>query len=145
MNIENESVLTLPDGLLGFDHLTRYVVLSDNDKSAFRWLQSLEDPAVAFLLIDPWCFRPDYGPEIRNEDVAALGIRPESAKIVYAIVTIPPGQPEAMTANLLGPIVINVSAQTGRQVIVDNCEYYTTKHSILTEMRRATGLQATVH
>jgi len=134
LEIDEESVVTFPDGLLGISHLRQYAILSDNDKSPFRWLQSLEDPAMAFLLIDPWLFRPDYGPVIDDDDALALEIGPETPRIVYAIVTIPPGKPEAMTANLMGPIVINIKTRIGRQVIVANSDEYTTKHSILTEM-----------
>ena len=43
--------------------------------------------------------------------------------VVFAIVTIPHGRVEEMTANLLGPIIIEVKSRTGRQVILNQSGY----------------------
>lgn len=135
LEIDAALVITLVEGLIGFEDCTRYVVVNHTATSDFRWLQSLDDGAVAFPIIDPWQFKPDYAPTISDADAEELELTAIGPKLVFAIVTIPRSDPRAMTANLLGPIVINPLTRRGKQVIVTD-EGYTTRHSIMEELRR---------
>jgi len=135
IEVDEEAVITFPQGLFGFEEYRRFVVLCLDEKSPFRWLQSMEDPSLAFVVIEPRHFMPDYAPTISDADVEALGLDADTPYLTFVIVTIPPGKPEEMTANLMGPIIINAATRIARQVIVeDDC--YTTKHSILQEMMK---------
>ncbi len=140
ITIEAEDIITFPDGLVGLSHLKRFVIIRHGNDSPFRWLQSVEEPGFAMLLIDPWFFRPDYEVVLSDVDVERLQLSADSIRWVYVTVSIPPGKPHAMTANLLAPIVINGSARCGRQVILDD-ERYTTRHPILQEMWRSVQTQ----
>lgn len=135
IEVEEDLVITLPEGLIGFEDCTRYVVLHLDEKSPFRWLQSLDDGAVAFPIIDPWDFMADYAPSISDADAAKLRIDRDSPKLVFAVVTIPRNNPRGVTANLLGPLVINPVTRIGKQVIVAD-EQYHTKHSIMDGINR---------
>ncbi len=135
IEVDEEAVITFPQGLFGFEEHRRFVVLCLDEKSPFRWLQSMEDPNLAFVVIEPRHFMPGYAPTISDADVEALGLNADTPYLTFVIVTIPPGKPEEMTANLMGPIIINAATRIARQVIVeDDC--YTTKHSILQEMMK---------
>jgi len=116
-------VVTLPEGLLGFPECRRFLVLLHKEGSRFRWLQSLEDPRLAFLVVDPGEYFADYAPALDDADAADLGLSVETPRLVYTIVTIPQGRPEAMTVNLAGPIVINLETRFGRQVVVEDPAY----------------------
>jgi len=140
ITIEPEDIITFPDGLVGLSHLKQFVLIRHSDESPFRWLQSVEEPGFAMLIIDPWFFRPDYEVVLSDLDVERLQLSEESIRWVYVTVSIPSGKPHAMTANLLAPIVINGSARRGRQVILDD-ERYTTRHPILQEMWRLVETQ----
>ena len=135
IEVDEDLVITLPNGIIGFEESRRYVVLHLQEKSPFRWLQSLDDGSLAFPIIDPWDFKPDYAPTISDADADQLKLDRDSPKLVFAIVTIPRQEPRRVTANLLGPLVINPVTRLGKQVIVTN-EQYTTKHSIMEEMSR---------
>jgi flagellar assembly factor FliW len=135
IEVDEEAVITFPQGLFGFEEYRRFVVLCLDEKSPFRWLQSMEDPSLAFVVIETRHFMPDYAPTISDADVESLGLDADTPYLTFVIVTIPPGKPEEMTANLMGPIIINAATRIARQVIVeDDC--YTTKHSILQEMMK---------
>jgi len=135
IEVDEEAVITFPQGLFGFESCRRFVVLCLDEKSPFRWLQSLEEPNVAFVVIEPSQFMPDYAPTISDADAHALGLDADTPYLTFVIVTVPPGKPEEMTANLMGPIIINASTRIARQVIVeDDC--YTTKHSIVQEITK---------
>lgn len=136
VEVEEDLIITLPDGMIGFEDCKRYVVLTPNEDSSLKWFQCLDDGAVAFPIINPWIFRPDYAPTISEEDVRALGLSAEQPKLVFAVVTVPRNNPQGATANLLGPIVINPVTRIGKQVIVTDDDY-STRHRIIEEMERA--------
>lgn len=135
IDVEDDLMITMPGGIIGFERCRRFIVLHFDGNSPFRWFQCIDDGAVAFPIIDPWDFNPDYAPSISDADAVQLQIDHDTPKLVFAIVTIPRHDPRRVTANLLGPLVINVETRLGKQVIVTN-EQYTTKHSIMDEMNR---------
>jgi len=107
--------LSLPWGLLGFEDLRDWVLL-DASQPPFYWLQSLERPEIAFVLIDPLMFRPDYEPGADPAELAGLELASSEDRLVFVIVTVP-AQSARMTANLQGPIVINRKSRVGRQLV----------------------------
>jgi len=116
----DDDIIHLCGGILGFPDGERFVLVQHKEGSRFRWLQSLDDPKLAFLVVDPAEFFANYAPEITDKLAADLGLNEETPRLVYTIVTIPRGQPEAMTANLAGPIVINLETRKGVQVIIED-------------------------
>ncbi len=135
IEVDEEAVITFSQGLFGFENYRRFVVLCLDEKSPFRWLQSMEEPSLAFVVIEPRHFMPDYAPTISDADAEALGLDEETPYLIFVVVTIPPGKPEQMTANLMGPIIVNAATRMARQVIVED-DGYSTKHSILAELMK---------
>lgn len=142
LEVEADLILTFPEGLIGFERCQHYLVVRHDEASAFRWLQSLEEPALAFPIVEPREFRPDYAPTISDNDARSLGLTPDLPVLVFAIVTVPPQNPRAMTANLLGPLVINVLTRQGKQVIVQD-DQYTTRHEVVQELLRSANVAVT--
>ena len=69
IDYSNEDVIHFPDGMIGFDRMHDYVVINTKEGSAFRWLQSLEEPKLAFLVSLPESFMEGYSPEIKDEEL----------------------------------------------------------------------------
>ncbi|MBN1614951.1 MAG: flagellar assembly protein FliW, partial [Deltaproteobacteria bacterium] len=61
-------------GILGFEHLRRFVMIMHSEKTPLVWFQSLDNAAVAFVLANPFLIKPDYQPEIGNHEVNMLEI-----------------------------------------------------------------------
>ena len=136
LQVDPELVLTFPNGLIGFEDCTRYIVVRHQDNSAFRWLQSLDKAHVAFPIVEPTEFCVGYAPTISDADARFLDVnRGDAPILLFTIVTVPPRSPRDMTANLLAPLVINGLTRRGKQVIVQD-EGYTTRHKIVDEMAR---------
>lgn len=136
INIQADDIITFEDGLVGLSQYRRFVLIRHDSEGPFWWLQSVEEPSFAMLLIDPWYFCADYEVVLSDADAEKLQMREETPKAVLTTVSIPPGNPHAMTANLLAPLVINTEMRIGRQVILDD-ERYHTRHQILQEMWRS--------
>ena len=138
IEVREDDIICFPLGILGFEHVKHYLLLEHSPGSVFHILQGVDDPAVAFVLIDPRTFRPDYKVDIDREQVAVLELEDEADAVVMAIVTVPEGNPAGMTANLQAPVVFNVKKRLGCQVVLPDGPWGI-RHSILAELQAAAG------
>ena len=134
VEINEGDMISLPEGLIGFPELNQFILLDHDNDSPFKWLQSTSDPTMAFIVISPLSFRPDYMVEVTEEEVAALKLTNPNEAVISVIVTIPM-DPKKMSANLKAPLVFNLSNRIGKQVVLKDPQYQT-KHFIMEEMKR---------
>jgi flagellar assembly factor FliW len=127
MDVPDESIITVLGGVIGFPDLVRYVLIQRQNDQPFYWLQCLDDPTLALVLINPVLFKSDYNPQLPQGLEEELG---QGEISLFAIVTIPPGRPHEMTANLLGPLAMNPSSRKARQLVLDD-RFYTHRFPII--------------
>lgn len=132
----NEDVVTFDQGLVGFPDLSEFVLIQHGEDSPFRWMQSIEHGELAFLVVNPAHYVQDYAPEIPESAVGGLGIVEETPRLVYTIVSIPPGKPEEMTVNLAGPIVVNLENGRARQIVLQD-ENYPIRHRVFAKKKES--------
>ncbi len=123
-----DQMVEIEGGLLGFPDASRYVRVAIPDAHGWQWLQSVDDPELAFLAIDAFLFFPSYDLELSDADVAAIDLQTSADAEVLALVTVhgsDDGAARSITANLLGPLVINDRTKVGRQVVLSNSQYST--------------------
>ncbi len=137
IEIEEGKIITLIDGMLGFEKIKKYVLIPHGQDNMFKWLQSTEDAAVCFLVVEPVSFMFNYSLEISDDIVDRIKIRTPEDVIIYSIVVIPE-DPAKISANLCGPIVINAVNRMGAQVISSNPEHLV-KHYIIDELKKNTA------
>ena len=129
IEIDDEQQIFFKEGLLGFENLKSFVLLPVNNSMIFTWLQSTEEGEIAFLLTDPFMFFPGYEVELDESIREDLQIDAAKDVVIQAIVTIPEAGVKDMTANLLGPLVINVNDRIGKQTVLTQTNY-TTRHKL---------------
>jgi len=105
----------------------------------FFWLQSADDPTLAFVVCDPLAFVPDYQVPIRRDDVEALQLADLTDCQVLVIVNKVGDQ---LTANLLGPLVIGAHSLLGKQLVLSD-KRYSTRHVLMPMPRAATAMSKT--
>jgi len=122
--VEEEKTIEMKDGgILGFEGLRRFaLILHQEDKTPFLWLQSVEDGSIAFVVMNAFVAMPDYSPVIDDETADVLGIEGAQDAVLLAIVTIRT-TPLRVTANLKAPIVIHAKRRCAKQVIIDEPDY----------------------
>jgi len=136
INVSEERLVTIPEGLFGFEQYTKYALI-DSEYEPFLWLQSCDDPNLAFLIIDPFLICSDYETDIDDESLKKIQItRPEDI-IIMTIVTVP-HDGSAITANFQGPLVINKKNHMCMQVIL-NDNRWSTKVNIVEAMNSKGG------
>jgi flagellar assembly factor FliW len=131
IEVNEKQKIHFPDGLFGFEEVKQYFLL-DSKEGPFYWLQSAEHPELAFVLIDPRVFKNNYTLSLTDDDYRAIDAQ-KGEVIDFAIVTVPE-DPEKISANLMGPLIINRKTRKARQAISENDEY-TVKHYIVEEMK----------
>ena len=131
IDVDERQKIVFPYGLFGFEDQRDYLLL-DAERQPFYWLQSMDVEQVAFVLVNPFLFRPDYEVNISNEELADIGIRSPEKALIFSIVTIPPDD-KPMTANLQGPLIINRDNRTGKQAVLSDTRWKT-KHDIMAEL-----------
>lgn len=128
VTVQNENIVHLPLGLLGFESIKHYTLLQNASESPFRWLQVIDQPDLAFLVLPALEVFPDYEPDVPPEDVRFLGLNSPDDALVFNIVTL--GAKGSATANLKGPIILNRFTLKGKQVVLANASRYSIQHPL---------------
>ncbi|WP_029322846.1 flagellar assembly protein FliW [Butyrivibrio sp. AE3004] len=132
VDIDDSKIITIPFGLVGFPQLQKFALLHDKDRpvGALWYLQSMDDPDFALPVIDPLTIKPEYNPQIVEDDVELLEPLTEKNLLILVTITVPEDI-KNMTANLNAPILINSDTNKGAQIeIVWGKEEYVTKYPI---------------
>jgi flagellar assembly factor FliW len=116
IDIQEHDVLDFRDGLLGFSLCRRWLLISGK-KPGMAWLQSADHGSLAFMLIDPFLTFEGYTAHLGPTEIAQLDAEDPAQIAVFAIVTLPSADMPETTANLRGPVVINVKTRLGAQVV----------------------------
>lgn len=138
IEISESQIIDFPDGIPGFTFIKQFAILDTKEEnSPLKWLQAVDEPELAFIIISPYAFMPDYRLEVTQGDLDALEVKGPDDLLVYCIVTIP-SDPNDMTANLQGPVIINPVKRLGRQSI-SLSEDYSVRHRIVDELKKTAG------
>jgi flagellar assembly factor FliW len=116
IEVSAERILEFKMPILGFETFLRYVLIEHEPESPFQWLQSVENPELAFVLTQPALFGIPYAITLTEEVAETLKIQQAEDVVVFTLVTVPEENPTQMTANLLGPVVINIHHNLAGQV-----------------------------
>jgi flagellar assembly factor FliW len=119
LQVNQEDVISLNDGMLGFESLKQFFIVDPDDGTLVLWFQSIENPSVAFPIIEPKIFKPDYIAKLLPADFASVGLDNLANAKIYTILTIP-SDITKMNANLKAPIVINGDKKIAKQIVLQD-------------------------
>ena len=119
LEVDEGDILFFHEGLLGFEKLTRFSIVDPGDDTLIMWLQSLDDGALAFPIIEPQVFWSNYSVKLISSELESLGLESITKAKIYSILTIPKDVTK-MSANLKAPIVINSSRNIARQIVLQD-------------------------
>lgn len=131
----DEDILHFNKGIIGFEEQQKFILIPAQDGGLFGWLQSTEDPRLAFVVANPFDFYQNYEFDLHDSDAEELGIQSATDAYVLSILVIP-SNPSEITANLLAPIVINIKNRQAQQCLLKNVNYHT-RHYVLQDLQNA--------
>ena len=126
MDIDETKILTMPEGLPGFLGFKRFILIENPDTKPFCWFQSIENSNLALVVINPFLFKPDYHLDLKN----LIRVRnwtgvEEKDLLIYVVINISnnSSKEKKITANLIGPIVINPFNNETIQLVLSDSIY----------------------
>lgn len=119
LEVARHALIHFPDGLLGFGGERAFALLGAETEGLY-WLQDAHDSSLAFLLADPYRFLPGYAPELPAHLAPEFESATDDQLSLLVIVTLPPRRGEAPTANVRAPLLIDLAARRGRQVVLED-------------------------
>lgn len=130
VTVAEDQVITFAAGLPGFPDAHRFALIKHHLEPPFYCLQCVDNPSLAFVVTDPTALVPDYRPKNGSRTLEEL--RANSPEDLQALVTltIPPGRPREITANLMSPLLINPEMGLGKQVVIEK-PHYSHQHPML--------------
>lgn len=133
VNVTEKQLVTFPEGIMGFEQFKNYALI-ESEYEPFIWLQSLDSQNLAFLLVDPFLISNEYEADIDDATLKQIGVESPEDIVIMTIVTIPSdGGP--ITANFLGPIVVNRKNNKCLQVVLNDSRW-TTKFDIIESLKK---------
>ena len=126
-----DTVLTFPQGLPGFEAMTRYRLFHERGNPSLLWLESEEDPDLQFSLTDPALLKVQYEIKLSDEECAMLQLQ-EPADVAVLVMlykgdSAKDASPGAdIRANFLGPLLINTRSRIGIQKVLTRVFDYVT-------------------
>ena len=123
IEIEEDRIFNFVMPIIGFDMLHKFIILDPNKDTLFKWLQSIEDPALAFPIISVSALNLDYTIDLPDNIVETLDIKNVESVLVMNITSIPQDNPKGTTINLLAPLIFNLDNQNAAQVVLSGSGY----------------------
>ncbi len=120
IEVPEEQVIHFPDGLFGFPSLKRYILM-DHKETEVKWLQAVDDPYVAFIVINPFSINPSYRFEVPDTAKKLIGLEEVDELAILVIVRV---ENNMVMANFQGPLILNSATRKGFQLVVESPGVY---------------------
>jgi flagellar assembly factor FliW len=127
----------LPAGLIGLAHIKFLDVVTNDETWPFVELHAKGAEELHFVALEPQDIIPGYHLELSDSDCGLLDLASAEDAIVYNIATVHSMEPQFVTVNLIGPVVVNRFTNMGRQLIIANSERYSPRHVLIDERAAA--------
>jgi len=124
IQIKNDDIIKFTRSIFGFEGSDSYVILNDLPDDDIMYLQSIENPDLHFVIVDPYAILPNYHPELSDDDILALNTnKDEIINLKYMLIAVITEELENSIVNLKNPIVINPNTRHAIQAVLQNQDY----------------------
>lgn len=123
IEIDENRIFDFKLPIIGFNELNKFVLLDLNKDKFFKWLQSVEDPSLAFPVVSVFSLDLEYSVDLPDNVIDILKINNVESILVMNIASIPQDDPQGTTINLLAPLIFNLDTQTAGQIILSGSGY----------------------
>jgi flagellar assembly factor FliW len=116
-----QNSIHFPDGLIGFETLHDFIVIPNKKEGPLFWIQSIDDPEVAFIVTDPSNFFLEYKVLPDKNELGKLDI--QSPEDCYALSIVTVSSAKEITLNLVAPVLFSPTSNRAVQVILEDTNY----------------------
>lgn len=116
--VNPDAVFSFPQGLVGFEEAKRFTLFHEEGKPTVFWLQSLDNPQLAFSVVEPESIDLQYEMELSDEDCALIELKDAAEAVVVVILYREEADNGRVAANTRSPLVLNTRSRLGMQKIL---------------------------
>jgi flagellar assembly factor FliW len=116
LETKEEKVISFPEGLVGLPDLKRFIIIDHKD-TPIKWLQSIDDPDMAFIVAAPETMTSEYSLDLDKKVRQYLQLENDNDLVVLLILRV---SGEDVIANLQGPLIVNAQNMRGIQIVLEN-------------------------
>ncbi len=114
IEVDPNTIIHFPLGIPGFEDCKNYKLLHEDSKDPqVLWLQSLDDAAVLFTIIEAERLGLNYMLTLSDEECACIDLKTAEDAQLFLILSRPDGSP--ISANTRAPLIINLQSRKGLQ------------------------------
>ena len=121
LEYDDHAVIEFPRGLPAFENERRFVIIEQDSTRPIVFLQSLSRPDLSFMALPANSVDPGYKLMPASEDLEDLGLasdrEPCEGKDVVTLALVTVWDNRDATANLMAPVVVNVTTRHAFQVV----------------------------
>ncbi|RJQ13378.1 MAG: flagellar assembly protein FliW [Nitrospiraceae bacterium] len=115
LEVEEEKIISFADGLVGLSGMKQFILVDHRD-TPLKWLQSVDDPDIAFIVATPDTMKVNLSLELDNAVRQHLQLENDSDLVIFVTVRV---QGEDVVANFQGPLLLNAGNRRGIQLVLD--------------------------
>lgn len=123
IDIRPDQIFTFGEGIPGFEKVRQYCLLFNENEKPFAHLSALGGFNLEFVVVNPWLIKPDYKPDIADDEFKAIDSPEDKDLLLLAIVVLADNIADS-TVNLSAPIIINTKNGKAKQVVIRNMDDY---------------------
>ncbi len=129
VEINPKEAISFSEGLFGFEAEKEFVLIPFDGEDSIYCLQSLINPQLAFIVLNPFQLLPLYAPKLSNSELSDLNAT-SSTELFYYVISVLREPFQNTTVNLKCPIALNPEAKKAKQIILEN-ENYSMRETII--------------
>ena len=134
VEIDENRIFNFVLPIIGFDNLEKFIILDPNKENLFKWLQSTEDPALAFPIISVSAFDFDYTIDLPDNVVEILNITSVESLLIMNITSIPQDDPKGTELKNSLDSLKSSAAKAHTELVASKDELFNSIQSILTKI-----------
>ena len=120
--VKEEEVINFTKPILGFDDCTQYVLVEKESIFPTFWLQSVNNPGLAFPVISPFSVNEDYSIKLQAHDLEDIRLKDINDILVLTLMVVPQVLSSIRT-NLRAPIIYNPINKVAKQLVLYDDKY----------------------
>lgn len=123
MPYTEDEVITFQKGIFGFEENRRFILIRFEDENGgLLCLQNIENEQLAFVVINPFSFMPDYKPVLAEADLKKLSVKSSEELLFYNICVLDEDVSKS-SVNMRCPLAVNGETKEAMQVILEDGQY----------------------
>ncbi|MFQ5963011.1 MAG: flagellar assembly protein FliW [Candidatus Scalinduaceae bacterium] len=122
IEIKEKEIIKFTEPIIGFDDNKRYILMEKGSIFPTFWLQSVDDPRLAFPIMSPFYIKEDYFIELHNHDIKDIQLKDVNDISILTLLVVPQDI-SLMRTNLRAPILYNPIKKLAKQIVLQEEKY----------------------